>query len=283
MVYITGDTHGDFRRFTVRNFPEQLEMNGKDVVIILGDFGGIWKDSPAEREDLKWLSERPFTTMFIDGNHENFDRLLSGQSLVFYDIREENKECEFPIIFDFSSCKQLSSDTKLFGYARMIYGSKILHIGRGSALSIDSNLFFCFGGAQSHDIKLGILDRDDYSSDEAFRNDVEMANRLNLQCRVNHESWWKEELSSQHDRYFGDATIDTYGKNGFDYILTHCCPSSIQPMIVPNSQPDVNTSYFQKLLDNGLKFKRWYFGHYHLDERINDKFEVCYRKIQRIV
>ena len=40
MIYITGDCHGDFKRFNKKNFPEQLEMTKDDFVIIWGDFGG---------------------------------------------------------------------------------------------------------------------------------------------------------------------------------------------------------------------------------------------------
>ena len=34
MIYITGDCHGDFKRFNKKNFPEQLEMTKDDFVII---------------------------------------------------------------------------------------------------------------------------------------------------------------------------------------------------------------------------------------------------------
>ena len=34
MIYITGDTHSDFTRFTVEKFPIQTEMTKNDYVII---------------------------------------------------------------------------------------------------------------------------------------------------------------------------------------------------------------------------------------------------------
>jgi len=37
MIYITGDTHSNFTRFT-----EDNEMTKNDYVIICGDFGGVW-------------------------------------------------------------------------------------------------------------------------------------------------------------------------------------------------------------------------------------------------
>lgn len=40
MIYITGDTHAEFSRFSTKRFPEQKEMTKDDYVIICGDFGG---------------------------------------------------------------------------------------------------------------------------------------------------------------------------------------------------------------------------------------------------
>ena len=39
MMFVTGDCHGDYRRFNTKNFPQQKEMTKDDYVIICGDFG----------------------------------------------------------------------------------------------------------------------------------------------------------------------------------------------------------------------------------------------------
>ena len=70
MIYITGDTHGGFQRFTTDHFPQQKQMGRDDYAIITGDFGGVWGDSPREAYWLDWLEKKPFTTLFVDGNHE---------------------------------------------------------------------------------------------------------------------------------------------------------------------------------------------------------------------
>ena len=70
-IYITGDTHGDFHRFSADNFPEGKTLTKEDYVIICGDFGGIWdveKSSPQEKYWLDWLDNKPWTTLFCDGN-----------------------------------------------------------------------------------------------------------------------------------------------------------------------------------------------------------------------
>lgn len=44
-------------------------------MIICGDHGGVWAGEQADRHHLDWLENKPFTTLFVDGNHENFDLL----------------------------------------------------------------------------------------------------------------------------------------------------------------------------------------------------------------
>ena len=53
MIYITGDCHGDFKRFNKKNFPEQLEMTKDDFVIICGDFGGVWNKDCESKQDIQ--------------------------------------------------------------------------------------------------------------------------------------------------------------------------------------------------------------------------------------
>ena len=53
MIYITGDCHGNFERFNTDIFPEQLEMNKEDYVIICGDFGGIWDKSGDSKKERR--------------------------------------------------------------------------------------------------------------------------------------------------------------------------------------------------------------------------------------
>ena len=63
MVFVTGDTHGDWKsRLNKYVFPEGVELTKDDYVIICGDFG-IWDDSPRENGNLDWLENRKFTTL----------------------------------------------------------------------------------------------------------------------------------------------------------------------------------------------------------------------------
>ncbi|MBP3380150.1 MAG: metallophosphoesterase [Ruminococcus sp.] len=77
MIFITGDIHGsyDIHKFSTSVFSKQKELSRSDYMIICGDFGLVWSNSAEERYWLKWLDSKPWTTLWIDGNHENFDLL----------------------------------------------------------------------------------------------------------------------------------------------------------------------------------------------------------------
>lgn len=122
-IYLTGDTHGhiDINKLNIENFPEQKNLTKDDYVIILGDFGLVWDKSKRQQLYLDDLSNRNFTTLFVDGNHENFDLLNSFPT-------EEWKG----------------------GLVHKITDS-IFHLQRGQVFTIDNKTFFTFGGASSID------------------------------------------------------------------------------------------------------------------------------------
>ena len=93
------------RRFSDESFPEQKIMSQEDYVLICGDFGGVWHsdrnsaaESLEEAQALDWLENRPFTTLFIPCNRENYDRLMGCKneqllnSRVYADMPAEEKQ-----------------------------------------------------------------------------------------------------------------------------------------------------------------------------------------------
>lgn len=78
-LFVTGDTHGTgINRLSGRNWPMGRQLDKDDYVVVCGDFGLVWNaagEDPTEKWWLDWLDQAPFTTLFVDGNHENFDRL----------------------------------------------------------------------------------------------------------------------------------------------------------------------------------------------------------------
>ncbi|MDA3046401.1 metallophosphoesterase [Campylobacter sp. VBCF_06 NA8] len=92
-IFITGDTHGgwggfshEMKRFEKFRYKTEKELCKDDFLIIAGDFGFIWESKP-DKDEIRWLkylNERNYTTLFIDGNHENFNRLNSYEISEFH-------------------------------------------------------------------------------------------------------------------------------------------------------------------------------------------------------
>lgn len=253
MIYITGDCHADFHKFSTNAFSEQKEMSRDDFVIVCGDFG-IWHDTSEERYWLDWLSEKSFTLLFVDGNHENFDRLYSE---------------EFEVV-DFHG-----------GKAHKIR-ENIYHLMRGYVFELCGKKFFAFGGASSHDIDDGILDEEDFDDYSEFKKTVLSWYNTGKMFRVNHISWWKEELPSEEERQLGLKTLDEHG-NKVDFIISHCCPQQIASVFSHGGyKPDELTSYFNVIAET-VDFSKWFFGHYHDNQVVMSKFVMLYEQIVRCV
>ena len=123
MVYITGDTHGlyDVLKFENAYFPQKSQLTKNDYVIISGDFGGIWDGGERDQKTLDFFSQQPFTTLFVDGNHENFDLLKA------FPVEEWN-------------------DGKIHRVR-----DDIIHLMRGQVFTIEGHTYFTFGGGVSID------------------------------------------------------------------------------------------------------------------------------------
>ena len=68
MIYLTGDTHGDFRR--VAAFCDKAGTTKDDILIVLGDAGLNFQGNPRDKHLKQAVSELPVTLFCIHGNHE---------------------------------------------------------------------------------------------------------------------------------------------------------------------------------------------------------------------
>lgn len=78
-VFVTGDLHGGLDIQKLRDWEAGERLTRSDFLIVAGDFGYPWDFSPEECEEVAWLESRPYTLLFVDGNHER--RPLGGAPL----------------------------------------------------------------------------------------------------------------------------------------------------------------------------------------------------------
>lgn len=127
MIYVTGDTHGslDIHKLNTKNFI-QKNMTKEDYVVILGDFGLVWDNSKGDKYWLDWLNKKNFTTLFVDGNHENFDLLNEYRVEIWCGGKVQKLR------------------------------DSVIHLMRGQVFSIAGNKVFTMGGGTSVDQKYRI-------------------------------------------------------------------------------------------------------------------------------
>ena len=153
MIYVTGDTHIPIDVHKLRNqfFNPPGATKENTYLIICGDFGAVWNYKGEDKEEkywLDWLEDKPYTVLFVDGNHECHPRLNE------YDVEEWNG-----------------------GKVHKIR-PHVIHLMRGQVFTIDGKKIFTMGGAASHDRKYRkegiswweeeIPSRDEF--DEAIKN-----------------------------------------------------------------------------------------------------------------
>ena len=122
-VYVTGDIHGGLDMQKLRDWELGDSLTSDDYLIVAGDFGFPWDFSAEECADIAWLESRPYTVLFVDGNHERFDHWA-----------------ERPMELWQGGLTQRLSDT-----------SPIRRLTRGEVFELDGSTVFTMGGATSVD------------------------------------------------------------------------------------------------------------------------------------
>ncbi len=118
MVYVTGDMHGDEERLYTK---EMRRLKEGDTLIVAGDFGFIWDGGRREQRLLKAMGKRKYNICFIDGPHDNYDRIYACRETVWKGGRVHR------------------------------ISRNLLHLCRGQVFTIEGQTIFTFGGGESAD------------------------------------------------------------------------------------------------------------------------------------
>lgn len=144
-IFFTGDIHGHIdihklgkgqqkRRDFLEKRKHTYPAEG-DFLIVTGDFGFPFHTVEYDKETFKakepcykwwlnWLKAKPYTILFVDGNHENFD-FWDAQPVQEWHGGKVHIHPEAP---------------------------NIIHLLRGEFYDLNGLSIFAFGGAASHDI-----------------------------------------------------------------------------------------------------------------------------------
>lgn len=136
----------------------------------------------------------------------------------------------------------------------------IIHLMRGEVYDMGSDgKWFVMGGAQS-------IDR---------------------AWRTPHLSWWPQEIPNDEEC---DNAVTNLEKVGWkvDYVMTHDCPASIAYEVgkaLGRDESDIELDRYEKWIqwiDDQLEYRRWWFGHWHIDVTLPGHHTCLYNNIVRL-
>lgn len=138
--------------------------------------------------------------------------------------------------------------------------NQITHLMRGEIYNIEGKSFFTMGGGNS-------VDR--YRRTEGI-------------------DWWKEEMPSKEEYDNAKSNLQKCNHK-VDYILSHDAPSMFLDEIIPlwakirfgNVEYNELNYFFDEIYKN-VDFKRWFFGHHHVDFSVNKNLRCLFNEIIEI-
>lgn len=231
-VLVVGDTHSDARSWATV-VTRAIATTTPDVVLSVGDFG-YWPDHPEGRLFLKEV-ERSVAAVgievwFIDGNHEQHDRLEAGPSPV-------------------------------------AVGRSIYHVPRGARWCWEGVRFGALGGAVSPDRDDRIEGWDWFAEEAIDESDLERLGGARLDVLVTHDapSWCPLEgmpsvsasvaRDTRRNRRFLDRAVDATCPvlvvHGHWHVAHRCemDPSADRPSVLGLAAEDAPASAFLALLE----------------------------------
>ena len=197
---------------------------------------------------VKILPEKPYTILWVQGNHENYDMI--GE----YPLEEWHG-----------------------GKARHIIRDKVILLERGQAFEIDGKTF---SPSEGH---LPMTFREEFWIVRRWISQNRSAGQTGIIFPTGYlqESWWPQELPTEGELQEGLRNLERYHYE-VDYVITHCCASTLQDRINAGTgrscAPDLLTDYLETL-EQKLHYRHWYFGHYHWDCQPDDKHTLVYYAI----
>ena len=129
----------------------------------------------------------------------------------------------------------------------------VIHLMRGQVFTIENKRIFTMGGAYSIDRYL----------------------------RIEGLSWWKEELPDNGEYREASQNLKEQGM-AVDYVVSHTAPGEIiRRMGYYPDRHDAELTGFLEWVMAEVQFEKWFFGHWHQDKRIADRFYALWFEVQR--
>lgn len=246
-IGITGDVHARvIERFSYKQRPELRQFTKDDYMFILGDFGQPFGPNSYKeaRNVFQFLNDKPWTTIVVGGNHDDYD---------YWESCPQVKFCG-------GVARQATFQEEKYS---------VFFIDHITILDIDDCHILCIPKAESHDI-WNLIDPEDKYYKIKKRN----LRKMHAWYREVHKTWWpQEKMDVEENLNFMEEHEDEH----FDLILSHDAPSLItqwfkRPGDIARCTPTEGERYLE-VLRKTLDFDSWIHGHFHFDGTWNEIYD----------
>ena len=222
------------------------------MILISGDVHGERNYEHIDKNHkINNLTEKDYLIICGDlgiGFKENFLEKLKQKkyTILFLDGNHEN----FPYLNSLKVEKWHNG--KVHKIADNIY-----HLMRGQVYEIENKTFFTFGGAKSIYNKNQIKDLNWFPE---LEEGTEEEQKIGLQNLANHNF-------------------------SVDYILTHTCSSTYLQILsgyLTMFLEESNTSIYLEQIETMVNYKKWFFGHFHEDFKIDSKTTLVFENVIKL-
>lgn len=148
----------------------------------------------------------------------------------------------------------------------------VLHLMRGEIFDIDGYKVFTMGGAKSHDISDGILDP---NNPNYRRQKRRLDNEGKFLYRILGKSWWPEEQPTEDELLQGGYHLHQVNRK-VDFIVSHEGPTSLVAQLGYDNLDVYPLMEFLEEVKQKCQYKRWFFGHHHLNHNFDDKHTMLW-------
>lgn len=235
MVYITGDTHGDFHKL-LRKL-SKFNINEKDVVIILGDSGLNYYCSVNESSDVTRKYKQDETGKLMKQELKQ-DCLEILGCVPYFLLIQGNHEAPAWLVEKYNA-RQWNGGTV---YVENSF-QKFLFAKNGESFEIEGKKYLVIGGA--------------YSVDKFYR--------LSRKFR-----WFPEEQMTDDEKEALFQKIKTDSR--YDIVLSHTVPMGYLPFekfltCVNQDTVDNSMEKFLSTVESKIEYKTWFAGHFHCNKK----------------
>ena len=138
------------------------------------------------------------------------------------------------------------------GMARKIRRN-IYHLMRGQVYDLDGSRIFTKGGGDS----------------------------IDKSRRYEGVDWWAAEMPSPEEYQTARRNLKACGMKA-DYILTHAAPESTMNQFFRDHEGERELNLFLQWVKDNVSYKRWYFGHLHMDAALEDNQYALFLSVREL-